>query len=79
MTTHEVIVGNVGTVYRSEDDTHPNGKFRSWREWRARQIFAEWVEASKADTGRAGGEPVTLLDEDGEIADEYFPEDYDPS
>ena len=54
-----VIVGNIGTVY---DEGH--------NEDYARELFAEYVTQSKANYGRASGEPVTLTC-DGDPVDEY--------
>lgn len=48
--TYEVIVGNVGTVYRG------------YHLGTARDKYASYVEASKLGFGRAGSEPVTLPD-----------------
>jgi hypothetical protein len=57
---YEVIVGNIGTVYRGPDDTG------------ARSHFEEYVKQSKTCQGRAGYEQVTLF-EDGEILKEFNP------
>lgn len=60
---YEVVVGNVGTVYRG----------RSLK--KAMKVFADYVEASKrgapdGSAGRASGEDVTLL-RDGEPHKEH--------
>lgn len=56
----EVYVGNVGNVYRgsSEEDAR--------REWE------EYVEISKSDQGRAGGEEVNLF-RGGDLVETYSP------
>lgn len=54
----EVIVGHIGVVYRGDDAGA------------ALAVFAEYVAESKTGTGRAGDEPVTLMD-DGQIQFEY--------
>jgi len=56
--TYEVVVGNVGSVYSGQDMASGLRK------------FSDYVNASKAEVGRAGGESVTLLC-DGEIIKEY--------
>lgn len=56
--TYEVIVGNIGTVYRGSD-SHL-----------AYLEFYEFARLSKDGYGWAAGEPVTLL-EDGEIIKEH--------
>lgn len=55
---YEVVVGNVGTVYSGPDAQD------------ALSTFNVYVEQSKADQGRAGGEDVTLM-RDGEPVREY--------
>ena len=57
----EVIVGNIGCVYRGFDED------------KAAQVYAEYVEQSKSGYGRAAGETVTLLIED-DIIKEHFGE-----
>ena len=64
-TTYEVIVGNVGTVYRGA-----NG-------FDARVEYNRAVGRSKRGGGRDAGEPVTLMRDD-DIAAEYMPEGYEP-
>lgn len=59
---YEVIVGNIGTVYKGVDED------------KARETFEEYVEQSKSGTGRAGGEDVTLM-EDDVPEDEYVAEE----
>lgn len=59
--TYEVIVGNIGTVYRGSD-SHL-----------AYIEYEEAVGASQSGYGRAAGEPVTLF-EDGEVIKEHAPE-----
>lgn len=59
--TYELIVGNIGTVYRGSLETT------------ARKEFNEYVRLSKAGYGRVAGEPVTLF-KDGEIIKEHAPE-----
>lgn len=49
---YEVIVGNIGTVYSGNNFMQASAK------------FAAYVKLSKADSGRASGESVTLLDHD---------------
>lgn len=58
MSTYEVIVGNVGTVY--------NGTSRQ----EAQESYDTYVLRSQEDDGRAAGESVTLLCGD-EIVQEY--------
>ena len=58
MPQFEVIVGNVGSVYRGTDGAE------------ARKTYDEYVAWSQTDRGRAGGEDVTLF-RDGEILREY--------
>lgn len=57
---YEVIVGNAGTVYKgdNERDALLNARL--------------YVDQSKANRGRAAGEPVTVL-KDGEIVEHYEP------
>lgn len=57
---HEIIVGNVGTVYAGDDDKA------------AQTTFDEYVAISRAGYGRAGSEPVTWFT-GGEIGAEYEP------
>jgi hypothetical protein len=58
MSTYEVICGNVGSVYSGTDEAEARAKYQTY------------IEASKAEYGRASGEDVTLM-RDGDIADEY--------
>ena len=67
---YEVIVGNIGMVFSGEK-TEAN-RVEAYR------TFNHYVEASKSECGRAGGETVTLfLDEEiikehiGSIETEY--------
>jgi len=46
---HEVVVGNVGTVYRGDSSKA------------ARLAYVEYVSQSKVGRGRAGGESVVWL------------------
>lgn len=55
---YEVIVGNIGTVYRGDDESE------------ARRLFDVYVEQSRSGFGRAGGESVTVF-QDGEIVLEH--------
>jgi hypothetical protein len=58
MTDHyELIVGNVGVVYRGNDGIH------------ARNLWAEYVHYSQQDRGRVAGEPITLLKNDNILWD----------
>lgn len=57
--TFEVIVGNVGSVYRGASRIQANRKFR------------EYVEQSRSFVGRAGGETVSLLADDVLVEDYY--------
>ena len=57
--TFTVIVGNVGTVYTGAERY-------------ARKEFNEWTRLAKATQGRAAGEDVTLVDYNGDIANEYI-------
>lgn len=58
MAHYEVIIGNVGTVY-SGTDSHVANTF-----------YATYEADSRANYGRAAGEPVTLL-QDGEPIKAY--------
>ena len=60
MKTHQVIVGNVGTVL----DTHNPAE--------ALRTFNQYIAISKSGSGRASGEPVTLMT-NGEPFREYEP------
>jgi hypothetical protein len=44
---NEIIVGNIGSVYRGNNDTE------------ALRVYNEYVEQSTTDYGRAAGESVT--------------------
>jgi hypothetical protein len=55
----EVIVGNIGSVYRGESSDEAVSTYR------------EYVKQSQSGRGRAGGEPVTLF-RDGEIYREHM-------
>ena len=55
----EVVCGNIGSVYSGDSRTDAQTQFR------------EYVAASKAECGRAGGEDVTLF-MDGEIVREHI-------
>lgn len=55
---YEVIVGNVGTVYHGPDREEAESR------------FAGYMDASLANVGRAGGEPVILMC-DGEPIQEH--------
>lgn len=57
--THEVVVGNIGTVYSGTSKLDALAKYK------------EYVSQSKANYGRAAGESVTLFT-DNEIAKEYL-------
>lgn len=57
---YEVVVGNIGSVYHGPDLDE------------ARHKFDYYVEQSKLGSGRAGGEPVVLF-EDDEIVSEFEP------
>jgi hypothetical protein len=57
---YDVIVGNVGMVY--------SGSSRS----EAARTFNEYMRISRSGHGRAGSEPVTLM-QDGEIVRELHP------
>jgi hypothetical protein len=58
MPQHEVIVGNIGTVYSGEDEA------------RAKQFFWHYAELSRTLGGRASGESVTWL-VDGGVYDKF--------
>jgi hypothetical protein len=55
---YDVVVGNIGTVYSGTDAAE------------AQRTFATYVQQSLSDSGRAGGEDVTLLRGD-EVAQEH--------
>lgn len=57
----EIIVGNIGTVYRGNDRMEAENEFRECR------------ELVDAPYGRASGESVTFM-MDGDIHEEYWPE-----
>ena len=59
MNKFQVVVGNIGQVYDGNNYMQASGKYRSY------------VKDSKANYGRAAGEPVTLF-HNGEIRSEYF-------
>lgn len=59
MPEYEVIVGNIGTVTRTEN------------EYEALQVFTEYVEQSNHPFGRASGEEVTLM-KDGEPEQTHY-------
>lgn len=63
MANFELTVGNVGTVYTG----------RNRRE--ANRLFRHYQDLSQSNAGRAGGETVTLL-EDNEISREHTPQHY---
>jgi hypothetical protein len=56
--SYEVLVGNIGTVLTTAKRTEAEG------------VYKDYVAASKAGVGRAGGEAVALLC-DGEPIREY--------
>ena len=58
-TKFQVVVGNIGHVYQGNNYMVANA------------TYAQYVKASKADRGRAAGEPVTMF-HNGEIHCEYF-------
>lgn len=60
MHNYEVLVSNLGVVFRTNVKAHAEHEFRSYRKF------------SKMSHGRASGESVTLL-RDGEIVKEYDP------
>ena len=55
----QVVVGNIGHVYDGNNYMQAQSKYTGY------------VKASKANYGRAAGEPVTLF-HNGEIKAEYF-------
>jgi len=55
---YEVIVGNIGVVYRGNDEAD------------AVQEYEDYVVESKAGYGRAGNEAVVLM-KDGEVYKEH--------
>jgi hypothetical protein len=57
---YEVVVGNVGQVWKGHEYTE------------ALHHYVDYVDRSKTGRGRAGNEPVTLM-ENGEIINEYIP------
>lgn len=57
---YAVIVGNIGTVYRGPD------------RWEALENFVAYQRLSQSNSGRAGGETVTFMDND-EILEQYIP------
>lgn len=59
MNAFQIVVGNVGHVWQGNNYMQ------------ARSQYAAWVKQSKANGGRAKGEPVTLFHK-GEIKAEYF-------
>lgn len=59
MNKFQVVVGNIGHVYDGNNFMQAQCKYSSY------------VKASKANTGRAAGEPVTMF-HNGEIRCEYF-------
>jgi hypothetical protein len=62
MQDYEVIVGNIGRVLVTKERAE------------AFKTFAHYVEQSQSNRGRAGGEPVTIMQGD-EIIREYGPEE----
>lgn len=60
MTTHQIIVGNVGTVCTTTDNDL------------AFKEFDAWTKKAKQSVGRAASEPVTWM-RDGEPYREYLP------
>lgn len=52
---YEVIVGNIGTVHAGNSIVE------------AKQRYAEYVEQSKSNVGRAAGEDVTIMQHDEPI------------
>jgi hypothetical protein len=60
MKPFQVVVGNIGHVYDGSNYTQ------------ARAVYNQYVKLSRANYGRASGEPVTLFHRD-EIRAEYFP------
>jgi len=61
----EVIVGNIGSVYL--------GKSMK----KAKEHYLEYVSQSVSGYGRAGNEPVTLMNNDEPILEHYSPNDED--
>ena len=59
-TNHEIVVGNIGTVYRG-------GSYDA-----AFSHYRDYIGQSRAGMGRASGEEVSWL-KDGEILSEYIP------
>lgn len=59
MKAFQVVVGNVGHVYDGSN----------WMQ--ASAAYSKYIKLSKANIGRAAGEPVTLFSH-GEIKAEYF-------
>lgn len=57
---YAVIVGNIGTVYRGPD------------RWEALENFVAYQRLSQSNSGRAGGEIVTLMD-NSDIIEQYVP------
>ena len=55
---YEVVVGNIGSVYDGSDESEGRRKYQSY------------VDLSRSNIGRAGGESVVLM-QDGEILKEY--------
>lgn len=60
MQAFQVVVGNIGHVYDGSNYMQ------------ARAVYNAYIKQSKANYGRAAGEPVTLFHK-GEIRCEYFP------
>jgi hypothetical protein len=56
---YQVIVGNIGTVITTDNKTD------------AEAAFNEYKAQSESNVGRAGGEPVTLFQDD-EIVKEHY-------
>ena len=61
---YSVIVGNIGTVYRGPD------------RWEALENFVAYQRLSQSNSGRAGGETVTFMD-NHEIIEQYVPPQVD--
>ena len=61
---YSVVVGNIGTVYRGPD------------RWEALESFVAYQRLSQSNSGRAGGETVTFMDND-EILEQYIPPQMD--
>lgn len=59
MNKFQVVVGNIGHVYDGNNYMQAQAKYTGY------------VKASKANVGRAAGEPVTLF-HNGNIKAEYF-------